>query len=66
MKVMLASLHLLITLTIAHSQNSIDNVLMEVSKNNKNISVNKQYWDSQKILFSTNNTPKGPRSSEEY
>ncbi len=57
---------ILTTITYAYSQNNIDRVLLEVSKNNKTLAVNKQYWETQKILFSTNNNPKDPRISYDY
>jgi outer membrane protein, heavy metal efflux system len=50
----------------ANAQSNIENILTEVSKNNKTIIAEKQYWETQKIQFKTDITPSDPMVGYNY
>ena len=45
----------------ANAQTTMDTVLAEVARNNKSISVQKQYMDAQKLSYKTGLNPENPR-----
>lgn len=49
-----------------NAQNSIDNILIEVGKNNKAIQSNKQYWEAQKVKYKSGLNPSNPKVEYEF
>jgi len=49
-----------------NAQNNIDNVLLEVVKNNKSIRANQQYTEAKKLQYKTGLTLKNPSVEYEY
>ena len=35
------------------AQNSVDNILSEIAKNNKSLIANQQYWEAKKLQYKT-------------
>src|SRR3546814_11613533 len=56
----------LVLITKAKAQSTIDSVLAEVLRNNKTIQADRQYWESQKLMFKTGLTPSDPTVRYEY
>ena len=50
----------------SNAQSNIDNVLSEISKNNKSIQANSQYWNAQKIQYKTGNSLYNPTVEYDY
>ncbi|MBI2966541.1 MAG: TolC family protein [Bacteroidetes bacterium] len=50
----------------ANAQSTIENVLSEISKNNKTILANTQYWEAQKLQYKTGLTPYNPAVNYDY
>ncbi|MFH1320474.1 MAG: TolC family protein [Bacteroidota bacterium] len=48
------------------AQNSVDNILSEIAKNNKSIIANKQYWEAKKLQYKTGLTPYNPSIEYDY
>ena len=48
------------------AQNSIDNVLIEIAKNNKSIQANERYIEAKKLQYKTGLTLKNPSIEYEY
>ena len=44
----------------ANAESTIENVLAQISKNNKTLQANAQYYEAQKLKFKTGNTPGNP------
>jgi outer membrane protein TolC len=49
-----------------NAQNNIDNVLLEIVKNNKSIQANEQYLEAKKLQYKTGLTLKNPSVEYEY
>lgn len=49
-----------------NAQSTIENILSEISKNNKTILANTQYWEAQKLQYKTGLTPANPAVSFDY
>lgn len=56
----------MIIATSIKAQNSIDNVLSEISKNNKSIIANQQYWEAKKLQYKTGISLYNPSVEYEY
>ncbi len=50
----------------ANAQSNIDTVLSSISKNNKTILANTQYWEAQKLEYKTGLTPNNPTVEYDY
>lgn len=48
------------------AQNSMDNILLEVEKNNKAILANKQYWQAKKVSYKSGLNPSNPKVEYEF
>jgi len=57
---------LLFVITNSNAQNSIDNVLVDIAKNNKSIIAKQQYWEAKKLLYKTGLNPENPKVEYEY
>ena len=57
---------LFVVTAIANAQSSIDNVLSAISKNNKTIVAETQFWETQNIQFRTGLTPSDPSVNYDY
>ena len=55
-----------IVVTSVRAQNDLESVLLQIEKNNKSIVSEKQYWESQKLFFTTGLNPENPRIDYEY
>lgn len=49
-----------------NAQNSINNILIQVEKNNKAILSNKQYWEAQKVKYKSGLNPSNPKVEYEF
>ena len=49
-----------------NAQNNIDKVLTDISKNNKSIIANQQYWEEKKLLYKIGLNPANPKVEYEY
>lgn len=49
-----------------NGQNTIDSVLANIEKNNKNIFANTKYWEARKLEFQTGLTPYNPKVDYSY
>lgn len=49
-----------------NAQSAFENVLAEISKNNKTILANTQYWEAQKLQYKTGLTPHNPTVEYDY
>ena len=56
----------LLSLTTVSAQHTIDNVLVEIAKNNTAIQANTQYWNAQKVQYKTGNTLYNPTFEYDY
>lgn len=56
----------LLSLSTANAQSTIDNALVEIKKNNKTIQSNTQYWNAQKVQYKTGNTLYNPTFEYDY
>lgn len=50
----------------ANAQSKIESVLAEISKNNKTILANKQYYEAQNLQYKTGNNPSNPTVEYEF
>ena len=57
---------LMLIITSIKAQGNIDNVLLEIKKNNKSIKVNQQYVEAKKLQYKTGLTLKNPSIEYEY
>ncbi len=48
------------------AQNSMENILLEVEKNNKAILANKQYWQAKKVSYKSGLNPSNPKVEYEF
>jgi outer membrane protein, heavy metal efflux system len=60
--ILLASLFV----TVANAQSQMENVLMEIKKNNKTIQSNAKYWEAEKIQYKTGNSLYNPTAEYDY
>ena len=65
-KIINTACFVMIIATSIKAQNSIDNVLSEIAKNNKSIIANQQYWEAKKLQYKTGLTPYNPSVEYEY
>lgn len=56
----------MIIATSINAQNNIDNLLFEITKNNKSIITNQQYWEAKKLQYKTGLTPYNPSVAYDY
>lgn len=49
-----------------NAQSTLEAVLTDIAKNNKTLIADKQYWETQKIQFKTDNTPNDPMVGYNY
>ncbi|TRX20499.1 TolC family protein [Flavobacterium franklandianum] len=54
------------SLSLGYSQSTIDITLIEISKNNKTILANTQYWNAQKVQYKTGNSLYNPTVEYDY
>ncbi len=50
----------------ANAQSKIENVLAEISKNNKTIQANVQFWEAQKLQYKTGLAPNNPTAEYDF
>jgi outer membrane protein, heavy metal efflux system len=65
-KILYTFCFILLVSTNIHAQNDIDNVLLEIAKNNKSIQASQQYIESVKLQYKTGLTLKNPSIEYEY
>jgi outer membrane protein, heavy metal efflux system len=65
-KIQITFLLIIISTVNINPQNSIDNVLLEIEKNNKSIKANQQYTEAKKLEYKTGLTLKNPSVEYEY
>ena len=51
----------ILTMGAAHAQTGIERVLADVERNNKSLSAEKQYWETQKLSYKTGLNPENPK-----
>jgi outer membrane protein TolC len=51
----------LASVTVSNAQNEIENVLIDITKNNKSIIANQQFWEAKKLLYKTGLNPENPK-----
>ena len=56
----------LFSFCLGYSQSNIDKVLSEITKNNKTIQANTQYWNAQKVQHRTGNSLYNPTVEYDY
>jgi outer membrane protein TolC len=49
-----------------NAQSTLEAVLTDIAKNNKTLMADKQYWETQKIQFKTDNTPNDPIAGYDF
>ncbi|MFB0924314.1 MAG: hypothetical protein QMB65_03365, partial [Vicingaceae bacterium] len=60
------SFFLLLTTASIKAQNTLENVLSDIAKNNKSIIANQQYWEAKKLSYKTGINPENPKFEYEY
>lgn len=66
MKKIVHTIILLLLVQLAYAQNSIDNILISVAKNNKTILSNTQLVETKKLEYKTGLTPENPKLEYDY
>jgi outer membrane protein, heavy metal efflux system len=65
-QLLLLSLLALASVIPAHAQSNMENVLNEISRNNKTIKATAQYYEAQNLQFKTGNAPGDPVVEYDY
>lgn len=60
------SFFLLLATASIKAQNTLENVLSDIAKNNKSIIANQQYWEAKKLSYKTGINPENPKFEYEY
>ena len=64
-KILITCFLILVAATLK-SQNKIASVLSDISKNNKSITANEQFWEAKKLSYKTGLNPQNPKFEYEY
>lgn len=56
----------MLSFSLGYSQSNMDSVLAEITKNNKTIQANTQYWNAQKVQHRTGNSLYNPTVEYDY
>ncbi|HSO85951.1 MAG TPA: TolC family protein [Draconibacterium sp.] len=65
-KIDIITLFTLIICVQANAQSDLETVLSQISRNNKTLQSNAQFWEAQKMQFKTGNTPVDPVIEYDY
>lgn len=65
-KIVYISLLIMVYGLNVNAQNSMENILIEVEKNNKAILANKQYWQAKKVSYKSGLNPSNPKVEYEF
>jgi outer membrane protein, heavy metal efflux system len=66
MKLKILSALVICSTISSFAQTNIDQLLMEIERNNKSLIAEKQYWEAQKLSYKTGLTPDNPKAEIDY